>query len=78
MKLLLKTDDLFLYLTQDGFYKLYKVTPASPSGELKLNTEIAKSTILCKAITSHFTKQQIQTIKNKIHAMRYVNRKFTA
>ena len=57
-------------------YILYKTYPASPSGDLKLNQMICQSSIFSQKIKSYFTEQQCQTVIAKIHAMKYMAKRF--
>lgn len=57
-------------------YSVYRVGSVSPSGGIKLPTEVAQSFILTKKIKSYFTSAQIDNVRAKVAAMKYVGRKF--
>ena len=57
-------------------YVVYKTTSTSPSGDLKLHTEVAHASIMTKKIKSYFTKQQMLTARANVHAIDYCARKY--
>lgn len=59
-------------------YAVYLISPASPSGGLKLDTMVARSPVLSKKLKSFFTPAQIQDAVAKINAIKYASKKFKA
>ena len=59
-------------------YIVYKKVPMNPSGDITLDTMVVQSSSFTPKIKSFFTNQQVQTAVAKIHAMKYVNKKFKA
>lgn len=59
-------------------YAVYLTSPALPSGDLKLDTMVARSSVLSKKLKSFFTSVQIQDAVAKIHAIKYASKKFKA
>ena len=78
MKILAKRNGYMLAYrpSEVNRYAVYYTTSASPSGDLKLHTMVAQSSILSKKIQSYFTKPDIDHAKAQIHAASYVSRKF--
>ena len=58
-------------------YAVYKTSGMSPSGDLKLKTMVAQSSIFSKHIKSYFTPQQVQSATARVHGMKYA-KKFSA
>lgn len=57
-------------------YMVLRKFSVSPSGDIKLDGMVAKSSSFTPKLKSYFTKQQVQTAIAKVHAMKYVNKKF--
>ena len=78
MKLLAENNDYKLYYDPQAVnrYCVYHRTSPSPSGELKLDVMVAQSPNFTPKLKGYFTNLQVQTAIAKVHAMKYVNRKF--
>ena len=59
-------------------YIVYRTCPSSPSGDLKINQMVGQSSVFTAKLKSYFTPQQVQTAIAKVHAAKYVGRKFKA
>ena len=76
MKLLTKNNDYSLFYDPKAVnrYVVYQTTSASPSGDLKLHTAKAQSSILSKKIKGYFTKSQIDSAMAVLHGMAYTKK----
>ena len=59
-------------------YMVYRTCPSSPSEDLKINQMVGQSSVFTAKLKSYFTPQQVQTAIAKVHAAKYVGRKFKA
>lgn len=59
-------------------YIVYRTCPSSPSRDLKINQMVGQSSVFTAKLKSYFTPQQVQTAIAKVHAIKYVGRKFKA
>ncbi len=57
-------------------YAVYSATPMSPSGELKIAQMLCQSSVFTPKMKSFFTQAQVDHAKARVHAMKYVSRKF--
>ena len=80
MKVLVENQGYKLCYTPDKLNRwiVYKSAPMGMSNDLKFEQMVAHSSVFTKKLKSYFTPQQCQTAIAKVHAMKYVNRKFKA
>lgn len=78
MKILAENNNYKLCYFPDmvNCYHVYRVGSISPSGEVTLPAIVARAFIFTKKIKSYFTSAQIDNVRAKVAAIKYVGRKF--